>query len=238
MPSRSPRSVGDLGALARRRAAVGPDADALARRPFASWSQDALGAGEAAFGAAALADRPGRPASTGSSSRRCRGRRGRARLPAAACRARPGRSASRSSASSSAARSSASSAGDGDLEAVLAGVAGAGDHSSRHAADAELAAAHEARCFARPGTSVAHHLAGARSLQRQQRAVAVAELQADAGAAGARDARNPRPCAPALTTRNRCRHRADAGASTMRSSRMPPSSLSEQRVALLAGREA
>ena len=44
----------DLGALARRRAAVGQDADAPARRPFDSSRCDALGAGKAALLAPAL----------------------------------------------------------------------------------------------------------------------------------------------------------------------------------------
>ena len=94
-PSRSPERVGDLGAFARRRAPFGLMPTRRALGPSASSSLDALGAGEVALarGGACWIDQA-RPASTGWSSRRCRGRRGRARLPAAGSRARPGRWAS------------------------------------------------------------------------------------------------------------------------------------------------
>src|SRR5208337_765452 len=55
------RAVGghDLGSVARRGPPVGPEADTNAARPVGKRAQNAVGAGEAAFGAAALLDRPG-----------------------------------------------------------------------------------------------------------------------------------------------------------------------------------
>src|SRR6185312_15410055 len=53
------RGRDDLGALARRRAAFGLDADALARRTLFELARDDVGAGKAAFGATALLDGPG-----------------------------------------------------------------------------------------------------------------------------------------------------------------------------------
>src|SRR6185312_2263397 len=54
------RGIGDLRALARRRAAFGLDADALPRRAVLELALDHRRAGKAAFGAAALLDRPGK----------------------------------------------------------------------------------------------------------------------------------------------------------------------------------
>ena len=112
--------------------ARGPSGRRPTRRragPSASSLQDARGAGEAAArrGGAWRWRMPGRPRPA-RSSRRCRGRRGRGPPRGEANRGRRGRSASppaRRGARGPA--RSASLAGDGDLEAVLAGVAGAGD---------------------------------------------------------------------------------------------------------------
>ena len=56
---RSPQRRQDLGALARRRASVGPDADALPLGAIGQLVLNALGAGEAALAAPPLLDRPG-----------------------------------------------------------------------------------------------------------------------------------------------------------------------------------
>ena len=64
-------------------------------------------------------------------SRPCPGRRGSCRPPGAACRARRGRRARTPAATSAFQSSALRAAGQHDLEAVLAGVAGAGDEPAR-----------------------------------------------------------------------------------------------------------
>ena len=61
VPTGSPAGVENRAAFARRSAVVRADADAAARRRFGQLAQDTRGAGEAAFGSAPLADRPGEP---------------------------------------------------------------------------------------------------------------------------------------------------------------------------------
>src|SRR5918996_5472756 len=55
------RGILDFRALARRRTAVGADADQLSRGPLTELPQDRVGARKAALLAPALADRPGEP---------------------------------------------------------------------------------------------------------------------------------------------------------------------------------
>src|SRR5580704_4512192 len=57
-PQCAPCVIDNLGVLARRRAPVQTDADALAARPLDELAQYRGGTGEAAFGAAPLPDRP------------------------------------------------------------------------------------------------------------------------------------------------------------------------------------
>src|SRR5690606_22853295 len=132
-------AVGDLGALGRRSPALGPDADAAPRRAAGDLRLDAGGAGEAALLAATLADAPGQTRLD---------RRGR-RVDVVAVQAEAGLQPQRI-AGAEADRLDVGMRqqpfGDGpglgrrdrDLEAVLAGVSGAGDEAG-HAADVQRA---------------------------------------------------------------------------------------------------
>ena len=196
MPMRVARRRQDLGALARRRAAVGLDADAAARGAVRELVLDARGAGEAALAAPPLLDRPGEPGLDRASwSRRCRGRRGRGRPRAAASRARRGRSACtlRLAPAAAARRAAAVGRGHRDLEAVLAGVAGARDVAVE-AADACADRRHERRAAA-PRRKARQHRA-----RRRAPAARAARARARARASrrpagGWRCARSRPPCA-------------------------------------------
>ena len=127
------RAVGgdDLGAVARRRAALGPDADALraARRRPAGARRSRRRDSRPRRAAAWRSSRRDRPRSA-SSSRRCRGHRGRSPASSRSVSRAPSPTGITSgSARSRRARRSARVRRHGDLEPVLAGIAGAGDEA-------------------------------------------------------------------------------------------------------------
>ena len=128
MPMARPREIADRGAVAGRRLAVEDDADAQPRRAVGELAGDAIGAGKAALGAPALGD--------GEAEIGLDRRRGLVDVVAVEAEAglEPQRIAG-AEADRQHLRLGEERAGEGlgmvglhrDLEAILAGVAGAGD---------------------------------------------------------------------------------------------------------------
>ncbi len=157
------------------------------------------------------------------SSRRCRGHRGRARLPGAANRAHPGRSAALPARPAARGRRfSASLACHGNLEAVLAGIAGARDRAvdaiefsarRRHECERLQPSGNGAPARLRPWGPAApaargHRLLGELHVLRQ---------------AHTRRRRRRRPCRAPLKTRpSMPSSSSTSGRVTIRSSTMPP----------------
>ena len=164
--------VGHLGVLARRRPALGAQADAAARRSLGELALDDGGAGEAARGAASARDRPRQPGLD----------RRRRRIDVMAVEAQPGlepEAVARAQsggldlglADQAAGERLGGALGGRDLEAVLAGVARTADEAL-DAGHRHHRCGHEAQ--PRAARRVARERGGRRRpLQREQRAVRV-----------------------------------------------------------------
>ncbi len=221
VPAAVPSSATIVGLRAGRRAAVRPDADAAAVRAVSSWSRIAAAPGKSHAMLAALADHPGQAGLHRAwSVRRCRCRRGRARPPAAANRARRGRPARPRARPARRSRQCLGAVGgDGNLEPVLAGVAGArdqaGDAGQRDGGDAHERQRGGLRAEPR------HDGGGGGPCRASRARSSSGRSRTPAGRLAAMWVKST-SLRLALTTRNR---RSSPRFATIRSSMMPPASL-------------